>query len=72
MDYEYNTIEDAQKALAASIADTAADNPEVGEDDVAYEMVVAIAGFSRPDIAAELCRRELGWIPEHIVGATVV
>lgn len=66
MDYEYRTIAEAQKALEDAIADTVADNPEVGEDDIAHDMTVAIALMSSPDVATELCQRELGFVPSHL------
>lgn len=62
----YTTYEAAKNALDAAIGDTVADNPEISGDDVAWDMTVAIALISDRDTAAELCRRELGFIPSQV------
>lgn len=60
MDYEYKTYEAASNAVDAAIGDAVADNPEIGGDDVAHDMVLAIADFCEPSVASELKRRWLG------------
>jgi hypothetical protein len=66
MDFEYNTYEAASAALDAAIADTLADNPEIGADDVAHDMAISIAHQSAPAVAVELCQRQLGWVPDEL------
>lgn len=56
----YTTLEEARDALQAAIADCLGDNPELAEDEVAWDLVEAIAGFSTPEVAAELRRTEFG------------
>jgi hypothetical protein len=58
--YEYNTYEEAEAALEVAIADCLADfGDEVGECDIAYEMVQAICLTASPEVAAELRRCKL-------------
>jgi hypothetical protein len=57
------SIEDAQAALQNAIADAMGDNPDVGEDDIAADMVAAVTWECDDATAVELARREIGWYP---------
>lgn len=56
-------IEEAQAALNAAISDALGDNPDVGEDDIAADMVAAVTYECDDATALELARRELGFYP---------
>lgn len=63
---EYETLEAAGNAVDATMGDIVGDNPEIDGDDAWYSAVVAIAGMSREDVARELCRTRLGYVPEEV------
>lgn len=57
----YKTYEEALEALKDAIADCTADfGDSVGADDIAHEMVLAIAEQCPPAIGRELRRTQLG------------
>lgn len=62
----YATLEAATNAVDAMIGSLVADNPDLDGDDAAYEAVVAIAFASTSEVATELCRTQLGWVPSHL------
>lgn len=62
----YTTVEEAQAGLRLAIEETLADigdELECSEDDIAHDMVVAVAWECPDQVAMELCRRELGVVP---------
>jgi hypothetical protein len=63
----FDTLEDAQHELQVSIAEAIADNPDVGADDVAHDMVVSVAWNCTDEVALELCRTEIGCVPSDLV-----
>jgi succinate dehydrogenase/fumarate reductase flavoprotein subunit len=60
-------IDDAQHEMAAATEDAVADSG-CDPDEIAYDMVVAVAWNCDDDTARELCRRELGDIPFDLRG----
>jgi len=56
----YSTLEEAREAVRDGIADCLGDNPELCEDEVAWDIIQAVAGFSVPEVRKELLRIELG------------
>lgn len=57
----YETIEEARKAVADGLADFAADcGDDAAADYGAYDIVMSVAQFCTPSVAAELKRIELG------------
>lgn len=65
----YKTVEEAQAGLELAIQETIADmgdSMECSEDDIAHDMVVAIAWECTDAVALELCRRELGVVPHDL------
>jgi hypothetical protein len=60
------TIEEAQYEVEVAVQEAQADNPEVGADDIAHDMVISIAYNCTPEVARELCRREFGWVPQEL------
>lgn len=61
--YEYNTVQEAQQAVEVGLQEAVGDNPDLEPEMVYADMVEAVAWFCPPDVARELCRRELGYIP---------
>lgn len=59
----HTTLDEAQAALATAMSDVMGDNPDASEDDVAHDMVVAVAFECTDEVALELCRTELGSVP---------
>lgn len=59
---EYETVEDAQAALEAAFGD----HGDMERDEIAFDLICSIAGMARREIAAEFCRRELGYVP-HVL-----
>jgi hypothetical protein len=57
------TIEDAEHELQVSIDEAIADNPDVGPDDIAHDVVVAVAWNCTDEVALELCRTQIGSVP---------
>lgn len=66
MSGQYATLEAASNAVDAMIGSLLADNPDLDGDDVAHDVVVAIALSSVPEVATELCRTQLGWVPAEV------
>jgi len=64
----YSTIVQAEAALVEAMEDAESDYPEVETDTVAYEMVKSIAWMSDVKVGRELCRRNLGYIPDELSG----
>lgn len=62
-----NTLDEAKHDLAVAIEETIADmGAEVNPDDVAHDMVIAIAFNCAPAVGRELCRIELGTVPHEV------
>lgn len=57
------TYDAALAALEAAMSDATGDNPDVGADDIAHDMVAAVTWECTPEVAAELCRTQIGWWP---------
>lgn len=66
MNGAYATNESAKNALDMAIDDTAAENPELEDASIAWDMVVAVATMSTREVAKELCTRELGFVPRAV------
>lgn len=63
----HKTIEEASAALEVAIADVANDNGGEASDDNVYDLVCSIAAYDcTPEVGRELCKTELGWVPEGI------
>lgn len=60
------TIEEAQYEVETAIEEAQADNPEVGGDDIAHDMVISISFNCTPEVARELCRRNFGYVPDQV------
>lgn len=58
-----DNIADAQHELQVSIQEACGENPDVNPDDVAHDMVSSVAWNCTDEVALELCRTELGWVP---------
>ncbi len=61
----------AKKDLEVGIRETLEDMPDLSEDDIWHDLVVAFAHFMDDDTAREWCRTQIGTIPfdlEHRLG----
>jgi hypothetical protein len=56
----------AKKDLEIGIQETLAENPEMSESDIWYDLVVAFALDLDDDTAREFCRTEVGSIPHDL------
>jgi hypothetical protein len=66
----YDTIIDLVSAIEEfefSLADVAADNPGASPDDYAWDICVSVALRCDEDTARELCRTQLGAIPQDVL-----
>lgn len=59
-------LKQAKADLEVGIAETVAENPEIGEDDIWHDLVVATAYDMDKDTAREWCRTQLGTIPHDL------
>lgn len=59
------TVEDAMHEVQAMIDDAVADSG-CSPDDIAHDMVVNVAWNLSDELALELCRRELGFVPYEL------
>lgn len=59
-------LDKAKKDLEIGIQETLADNPEMSEDDIWYDLVVAFAWDLDDDTAREFCRTQIGSIPHDL------
>lgn len=60
-----DTVEQAQQALQVGMREAIGDNPDLSEDEIAPDMVVAVLWeIEDAKLAVEFCRRELGFVPQ--------
>lgn len=65
---EYETVEDAMKAVDIGVEETLKDNPELAreEDSVYHDINQSIQMDCDPEVAKELARRTgVSWIGDH-------
>jgi hypothetical protein len=55
-----------KKEIDIGVAETLAENPEMSEDDIWHDIIVAYAFDLDVDTARELCRTEFGYIPHDL------
>jgi hypothetical protein len=65
-DVDDNTIEAAEAALASAEEDVIGDFGEEGLEAGFADIVAAVAIQFPPDVAVELCRMKLGWVPADV------
>lgn len=63
MAINHDALNQAERDLEIGIAETLADMPELSEDDIWHDIVVAMAWELDDDTAREWCRTQLGTIP---------
>jgi len=64
---ELTDFDAAQQAFQDSMSDVAGDNPEMESDDYAADIVVSVAMRCDQETARELCRCELGYVPQEVL-----
>jgi hypothetical protein len=62
----YKTLDEAIVAFDLAMADVANDMGGEATDDNAYDLVVSITYVCEPEVARELCRTQLGFIPDSL------
>lgn len=60
----FETIEEARAELDLMLSDAQSDFPDVSECDIHHDMVQSLVHMCTPEVAREICRTELGWVPD--------
>lgn len=60
-------FDDATTAFEAAMKDVAGDNPNAEPDDYAWDTCVSVALRCDAETARELCRTQLGAIPQDVL-----
>jgi hypothetical protein len=62
----HKTLDAAISAMDVFIEDVIGDNPGLSADDVAYDAVLSVAFDCEEEIGRELCRTQLGFVPDSL------
>jgi len=62
----YTDFDAAMAAFDAGMRDVAGDNPEMEGDEYAWDICVSVALDCDADTARELCRTQLGAVPQEV------
>lgn len=63
MAIDHAALNKAERDLEIGIQETLADQPDLSEDDIWHDLVVAFAWDLDDDTAREFCRTQIGSIP---------